>query len=198
MHAHPIRRRAICGSRRARLPNEEVGRGGGRRASGAQKNLSPFPESRRHRMSPPGITRDNATLQTVVPARPCPVVGRAVHHAVDPLSTARYFSVSPSGSTSRRTLCPPLISRSYTRLRVRLGCVRRFRLRARSGVSLIELPRPARRYPRFRIWRPLPGRQWDSNPPDLGTARHTLRPLLTSRSGSFPSPFQALGEISPR
>ena len=66
MQAHPIRRRAICGSRRARLPNEEVGRGGGRRASGAQKNLSPFPESRRHRMSPPGITRDNATLQEML------------------------------------------------------------------------------------------------------------------------------------
>jgi hypothetical protein len=42
MQAHPTRRRAICGSGRARLPNEEVGRGCGRRASGAQKNLSPY------------------------------------------------------------------------------------------------------------------------------------------------------------
>jgi hypothetical protein len=34
-------------------------------------------------------------------------------------------------------------------------------------------PRPARRYPRFRIWRPSSERQRDSNPPDLCAARHT-------------------------
>ena len=47
-------------------------------------------------------------------------------------------------------------------------------------VSLISPPRPARNYPRFRIWRSLPERQWDSNAPDPGAARHTLCPLLTS------------------
>ena len=40
-----------------------------------------------------------------------------------------------------------------------------------------------RHYPHFWIWRPLPERQWDSNPPDLGAAQHTLSP--------FPIPARA-------
>ena len=45
--------------------------------------------------------------------------------------------------------------------------------------------RPARHYPRFRIWRPSSGRQRDFNPPEQRAAQHTLCPLLTSalRSG---------------
>jgi hypothetical protein len=52
-----------------------------------------------------------------------------------------------------------------------------FRLRARLGFTIPSFfPRPARHYPRFRIWRPSSKRQRDSNPPDLGAAQHTLRP----------------------
>ena len=40
--------------------------------------------------------------------------------------------------------------------------------------------RPARHYPRFRIWRSSPERQWDFNPPDLGAAQRTIWLLLTS------------------
>ena len=50
-----------------------------------------------------------------------------------------------------------------------------FRLRARLGFTIPSFfPRPARHYPRFRIWRPSSKRQRDFNPPDLGAAQHTL------------------------
>jgi hypothetical protein len=63
-----------------------------------------------------------------------------------PSIAARSFSSCPSDSTSRWTPCPP----------------RRL------------LPRPARRYPRLRIWRPPSERQWDSNPPEHCAAQRTL------------------------
>ena len=73
-----------------------------------------------------------------------------------------------------------------------------FRLRARLGFSIPAFfPRPARHYPHFRIWHPSSGHQRDFNPPELRAAQRTIRPLLTSRSGSTPSPFRAQGEISP-
>jgi hypothetical protein len=51
-----------------------------------------------------------------------------------------------------------------------------FRLRARLGFTIPSFfPRPARHYPRFRIWRPSSKRQRDFNPPDLGAAQHTLQ-----------------------
>ncbi len=59
-----------------------------------------------------------------------------------------------------------------------------FRPRARLGVSIPAFfPRPARHYPRFRIWRPSSGNQRDFNPPELRAAQRTLRPLLTPHSG---------------
>jgi len=56
---------------------------------------------------------------------------------------------------------------------------------------------PARHYPRLRIRCSSFEHRRDFNPPDSRAAQRTLRPLLTSRSGSTPSPFQAQGEISP-
>ena len=47
----------------------------------------------------------------IQPARPCPVFGRPIRHGVAPSTTARYFSASPSDSTSRWTPCPPVVSR---------------------------------------------------------------------------------------
>ena len=52
----------------------------------------------------------------IVPARPCPVFGRPIHHGVAPSITARYFSASPSDSTSRWTPCPPVAFRQRTDL----------------------------------------------------------------------------------
>jgi hypothetical protein len=65
-----------------------------------------------------------------------------------------------------------------------------FRLRARLGFSIpVFSLRPARHYPRFRIWRPSSERQRDFNPPEQRAAQRTLRPLLTSRSVFPRRPF---------
>jgi hypothetical protein len=42
-----------------------------------------------------------------------------------------------------------------------------------SGV--LQIPRPARSYSRFRIWRPSSERQRDLNPPEQRAAQHALR-----------------------
>ena len=59
-----------------------------------------------------------------------------------------------------------------------------------------------RHYPHFWIWRSLPERQWDSNPPDLGAAQHTLqahpppcRPGLPLAGGPV-GPCHATGRAS--
>src|SRR5258705_1429664 len=65
-----------------------------------------------------------------------------------------------------------------------------FRLRARLGFSIPAVSlRPARHYPRFRIWRPSSGHQRDFNPPEQRAAQRTLWPLLTPRSVSPRRPF---------
>src|ERR1039458_9333201 len=60
-----------------------------------------------------------------------------------------------------------------------------------SGVLPTAL-RPARHYPRFRIWRPSSGRQRDFNPPEQRAAQHTLRrdptPLRRTRPGGGARP----------
>ena len=76
----------------------------------------------------------------IVPARPCPVFGRPIHRGAAPLITARYFSASPSDSTSRWTPCPPVCPSTASRLSSALGRVHRFRLRARLGSRLSAHP----------------------------------------------------------
>jgi hypothetical protein len=49
-----------------------------------------------------------------------------------------------------------------------------------SGVLPTAL-RPARNYPRFRIWRPSSGRQRDFNPPEQRAAQHTVCRCPTPR-----------------
>jgi hypothetical protein len=48
----------------------------------------------------------------------------------------------------------------------------------------IHVPRPARHYPRLRIWRPSSERHRDSNPPDLRAAQRTLRDCPTPHGRS--------------
>ncbi len=105
----------------------------------------------------------------IVPARPCPIFGRPVHHGVASSITARYFSASPSDSTSRWTPCPPVVSRQLTRLRLRLGRIRRFRLRARLDVSLSGGPGQRGITPAFGYGAPYPGAS--------GTSTHLIRAL---------------------
>jgi hypothetical protein len=123
--------------------------------------------------SPPGVTPRSSVpcrphtpwydgwvrdaFAAIVPARPCPVFGRPVHHGVASSITARYFSASPSDSTSRWTPCPPVVSRQLTRLRLRLGRIRRFRLRARLDVSLSGGPGQRGVTPAFGYGAPYPG-----------------------------------------
>src|ERR1019366_3692198 len=45
--------------------------------------------------------------------------------------------------------------------------------------------RPARHYPRFRIWRPSSGRQRNFNPPEQRAAQHTLRHCPTPRGRAY-------------
>jgi len=78
-----------------------------------------------------------------------------------------------------------------------------FRLRARLGFSIPAFsPRPARHYPRFRIWRPSSERQRDFNPPEQRAAQRTLCLLPTSPRYSAPvaqrpaAILRSTGEIS--
>jgi hypothetical protein len=77
-----------------------------------------------------------------------------------------------------------------------------FRLRARvGGFHTFRTPRPARRYPRFWIWRSSFERQRDFNPPEQRAAQHTLRscPTSWSRASSayaFRLPDTVRGSIS--
>jgi hypothetical protein len=57
-----------------------------------------------------------------------------------------------------------------------------FRLRARLGFSIpASSLRPARHYPRIRIWRSSSERQRDFNPPEQRAAQRTIWPSPTPR-----------------
>jgi hypothetical protein len=111
----------------------------------------------------------------IVPARPCPVFGRPVRHGVAPSTTARYFSSSPSDPTSRWTPCPPVVSRQYHPLRSCLGCIRRFRLRARLGLSLSVYPDQRGVTPAFGYGAPYPSTS--------GTLTHLIWALPSTHYG---------------
>jgi hypothetical protein len=108
---------------------------------------------------------------SIVQARPYPTFGRPVHRRGSP------HRLRP-GTSPHALRIPPRDGHPALRS---------------ANLAL----RPASRYSRFWIWLPSSGRQRDFNPPEQCTAQRTLRPLLTSRSGSTPSPFQAQSEISP-
>jgi hypothetical protein len=134
---------------------------------------------------------------SIVQARPCPTFGRPVRlrgspHRLRPGTSPHALRIPPhDGHPALRSAAQEGGSRSAL-------AVSGFRLRARVGFFIPSFfLRPARHYPRFWIWHPSSGRQRDFNPPEQRAAQRTLRPLLTSRSGSAPSPFQACGEISP-
>ena len=97
-----------------------------------------------------------------------------------PSITARYFSSSPSDPTSRWTPCPPVVSRQYAQLRFRLGCLRRFRLRARLGFSLSAYPGQRGVTPAFGYGAPYPGTS--------GTLTHLIWALPSTHYGPLRHP----------
>jgi hypothetical protein len=120
----------------------------------------------------------------IVRARPCPTFGRPVHQRGGPLDYGPVFLLMPFGSHLAMDTLPsgvPQEAGSRSAL-----AVSDFRLRARLGFTIPSFfPRPARHYPRFRIWRPSSKRQRDFNPPDLGAAQHTLRGAPKSPDVAF-------------
>ena len=111
----------------------------------------------------------------IVRARPCSTFGRPVHQWGSPLDYGPVFLLMPFGFHLAMDTLPSGCLTTEHPLRFTLGCIRRFQLRARVGFPLLMVPRPARHYPRLRIWRPSSERQRDFNPPDLSAAQHTLR-----------------------
>src|SRR5579864_8934113 len=107
---------------------------------------------------------------------------------VSPSIAARYFSSCPSDSISRWTPCPPEYSKRW--LQVSLGCIQLSLLCPFRLLHTFHFLRPARFYPRFRIWRSSFERQRDFNPPEQRAAQHALlsRKALASSASSRFSP----------
>ena len=126
---------------------------------------------------------DENAFAPIVRARPCPTFGRPVRpwgspHRLRPGISPHTLRIPPRGGH------PVLRSTTSGGFRSVLR-VSGFRLRALRDVSIPFLSlRPARHYPRFWIRRSSSERRRDLNPPDPGAAQRTLRPLLTSASGS--------------
>ena len=123
---------------------------------------------------------------SIVQARPCPTFGRPVHHRGSP------HRLRPGTSPHALRIPPrdghPALRRTASGgSRSALACVRLspscpFRL-----LHTFLLLRPARHYPRVRIWRSSSERQRDFNPPEQRAAQRTLRavPPLNSASGTL-------------
>ena len=115
----------------------------------------------------------------IVQARPFPTFGRPVHlrgspHRLQPGTSSHALRIPPRDGHPALRKTAGIGSRSTL-------AVSSFRLRARLGFSIPASSfRPARHYPRVRIWRSSFERQRDFNPPDQRAAQRTLWPLLTS------------------
>ena len=132
---------------------------------------------------------------SVVQARPCPAFGRPVHlrglpHRLQPAT---------SPHTLRFHLAMDTLSSGGPQVggfRSALAC---FRLSLSCPVRLLHtlhLLRPARHYPRVRIWRSSFERQRDFNPPEQRAAQRTLRtPRTPSRLRK--TSFWLPGRVSP-
>src|SRR5215813_11203440 len=116
---------------------------------------------------------------SVLQARPCPVFGRPIHLWGSPLDYGPVLLLMPFGfHLAMDTLPSGVLQESGFRSAL---AVSGFRLRARLGLSIPSFfLRPARHYPRFRIWRPSSEHQRDSNPPEQRAAQRTLRSRVTT------------------
>lgn len=115
----------------------------------------------------------------IVQARPCPTFGRPVHlrgspHRLRPGTSPHALPIPPhDGHPALRRTAGDGFRSALARFQLSLSCP--FRL-----LHTFHLLRPARHYPRVRIWRSSSERQRDFNPPKRCAAQRTLRPLLTS------------------
>lgn len=75
----------------------------------------------------------------IVPARPCPVFGRPIHHGL-PLDYGPVLLLKPFRSHLAVDTLPSGCLSTVSRLSSSLGCLRRFRLRARLGIRLSAHP----------------------------------------------------------
>ena len=111
---------------------------------------------------------------SIVQARPCPTFGRPVHLGVAPIDYSPVFLLMPFGfHLTMDTL--PSGDLQVSGFRSALAC---FPLSLSCPFRLLHtfhLPRPARHYPRVRIWRSSFERQRDFNPPEQRAAQRTLR-----------------------
>src|SRR5262249_4374867 len=116
---------------------------------------------------------------------------------VPPLITARYFSSCPSDSISRWTPCPPKYYKQW--LQVRLGCIQLSPLCPFGRLHTFCFLRPARFYPRFRIWRSSFERQRDFNPPEQHAAQLALlsRETLSFSASCRFIPANCNGDVTP-
>jgi hypothetical protein len=106
---------------------------------------------------------------------------------IAPSITARYFSASPSDSTSRWTPCPPEYHERW--LQVRLGCVQLSLSCPFRPLHTFRLsPASEAANPASWIWRSSFERQRDFNPPEQRAAQRTLpncRPPRHNRAIRF-------------
>ena len=76
----------------------------------------------------------------IVPARPCPVFGRPIHHWGSPLDYGPVLLRKPFRFHLAVDTLPSGCLPTVNRLSSFLGCLRRFRLRARLGIRLSAHP----------------------------------------------------------
>ena len=114
---------------------------------------------------------------------------------VTPSITARYFSSCPSDPTSRWTPCPPKYCQQW--LQLRLGCIQLSPSCPFRRLHTFCRLRPARNYPRFRIWRPSFERQRDFNPPEQHAAQRALFGSPTTDRASLTTSLLLIGSLTP-
>ena len=132
----------------------------------------------------------------IVQARPCPTFGRPVHRRGSP------HRLQP-GTSPHALRIPPRDGHPALRKAARTGsrsalAVSGFHLRARLGFSIPASSfRPARHYPRVRIWRSSSERQRDFNPPEQRAAQRTLPVRPTPRRRACWSYSSSLSPAGP-
>ena len=117
---------------------------------------------------------------TIVPARPGPVFGRPAHHGGGPLDYGPALLRMPFGFHLAVDTLPFGCRATAHEFRFYLGCIRRFRLRARLGVSLSAHPGQRGITPAFGYSAPYPSAS--------GTLTHPIWALPSTHYGPLRHP----------
>jgi hypothetical protein len=111
----------------------------------------------------------------IVPARPCPVFGRPVHRWGSPLDYGPVLLRKPFRFHLAVDTLPSSCLSTVHRLSSRLGCLRRFQLRARLGLPLSVHPGQRGITPAFGYGTPYQGAS--------GTSTHLIWALPSTHYG---------------